>query len=166
MTPEQYERWKDFALRMARHAFPDATPARRAKIEEEINQFFWSSYDDEPKRIAEIIDWDNCPPYEWHGRTYYNPCVGDEVSSFLSDHYHERLGRRGRYEPRGNKFESQVSCCIRAGLDCASSPSAGVLGFTVGDLRRMYPEKIPDWVVKDFQPPITPEVPDNAGVWL
>jgi len=28
----------------------------------------------------------------------------------------------------------------------AVSPSAGVLGFTAGELRKMYPEGVPDWV--------------------
>jgi len=151
VTPEQYERWKDFALRMARGAFPDATEARRTKIAESISGFF-SWYDGED--VSEIVDWDNGPSY-----------IGDQVSSHLSSHYHERETRSG-YEPRGNKFENQVSCCIRAGLDCAGSPSGGVLGFTVGDLRRMYPEGIPDWVTSDYEPPITADTPDDAGIWL
>lgn len=151
MTPEQYERWKDFALRMAGQAFPDATEARRAKITESITGFF-SWYDGED--VSEIVDWDNGPSY-----------IGDQVSSHLSNHYHERETRNG-YEPRGNKFENQVSCCIRAGLDCASSPSGGVLGFTVGDLRRMYPEGVPDWVTDGYEPPITEDTPGSIGVWL
>lgn len=154
MTPEQYARWKDFSLRMARNAFPDATEARRQKIESKITGFF-SWYDDDPETVAKIVDWDNSPTY-----------ICDAMSDYLSDHYHEREMRNGRLEPRGNKFESQVSCCIRAGLDCASQPSAGVLGFTVGDLRRMYPEGIPDWAVEGFDPPITHLTPDAAGVWL
>lgn len=155
MTPEQYERWKDSSLRMARCAFPSATEARRVKIAAEIDRFFCVHYDDAPDEVAKITDWDNSPSY-----------VGDQVSSFLNEHYHERLRNDGTYEPFGNKFENQVSCCIRAGLDRASSPSGGVLGFTVGDLRRMYPEGLPDWVIDGYEPPITNEIPDDAGVWL
>ena len=40
MTPEQYDRWKDFSLRMARHAFPAATEARIGKMVCEIEGFF------------------------------------------------------------------------------------------------------------------------------
>ena len=34
-------------------------------------------------------------------------------------------------------------------MDCAYSPSMGVIGFTAGDIRRMYPEGVPDWVKGD-----------------
>ncbi|MCL6653527.1 hypothetical protein A6R70_14640 [Agrobacterium rubi] len=155
MSPEQYERWKDFSTRMARCAFPNATPARRTKIEDEVAHFFYVKFDDDPQSIEEVTDWDGSPSY-----------VGDQVSSFLNPHYHEKEFANGRVEPRGNKFENQVSCCIRAGLDLASSPSGGVLGFTVGDLRAMYPEGLPDWVTEGYEPPITPDTPNDAGVWL
>lgn len=166
MTPEQFDRWNDFAVRMARHAFPDATPARRIKIEASIDGFFsWRERDS--AETAAIHDWDNCPPYEMNGRTYYNPCVGDQVRSHLSDHEHHRYNDRTGHEKEcGNRFANQVSCCIRAGLDRASAPSGGVVGFTVGDLRRMYPEGLPGWVIDGYQPPITAETPDDAGVWL
>lgn len=155
MSPEQYERWKDFSIRMARYAFSNVTEARRIKIEKEVSHFFFVKFDDDDESIAEVIDWDNSPSY-----------VGDRVSEFLNGHYHEKEFANGRIEPRGNKFENQVSCCIRAGLDCASSPSGGVLGFTVGDLRAMYPEGLPDWVIEGYEPPITPDTPNDAGVWL
>lgn len=166
MTPEQFDRWKDFSVRMALHGFPHATAARRKKIEDRVLSFFsWRERDSE--ETAKIIDWDNTPSYESGGRTYYNPSVGDEVSSFLNDHEHYHYNERtGREVECGNKFANQVSCCIRAGLDRASSPSAGVVGFTVGDLRRMYPDGLPDWVIEGYEPPITDATPDDAGVWL
>lgn len=151
MTPEQYERWRDFSLRMARNAFPEATEGRRRKIAESIEGFF-SWYDGQD--VSDICDWDSGPSY-----------IGDAVNSHLDRHYHERWTKDG-LEPRRNKFENQVSCCIRAGIDCASAPSGGVIGFTVGDLRRMYPEGLPDWVIEGYDPPITALTPDNAGVWL
>ena len=153
MTPEQYDRWKDFALRMARNAFPDATEARRGKIAAEIEGFF-SWYDDAD--VNEVVDWDNGPSY-----------IGDAVDSHLDRHRHYRyIERTGEEIEHGNRFVNQVSCCIRAGLDRASRPSGGVIGFTVGDLRRMYPEGLPDWVISGYEPPITPETPDDMGVWL
>jgi hypothetical protein len=153
MTPEQYDRWKDFALRMARQAFPTATEARRARIVESINEFF-SWYDDTD--VSEIGGWDDGPSH-----------IGDEVNNHLSSHQHYRYNEKiGEEVERGNRFANQVSCCIRAGLDRAVAPSGGVLGFTVGDLRRMYPEGLPDWVIDGYEPPITAETPDEAGVWL
>ena len=43
-------------------------------------------------------------------------------------------------------YLSPVSCCIRAGCDCAVNSLGGVMGFTAGDVRRMYPEGLPGWV--------------------
>ena len=154
MTRQQYRRWYDFARRMALRGFPDATLARRAKIAKEVRHVLWCLEDDVPS----IIDWDASPAY-----------VGDRVAEILDPrHYHERELAGGRIEPRGNRFHDQVQCCIRAGLDVASVPSAGVLGFTVGDLRRMYPLGLPGWIAGFFTKPgpITAETADAVGVWL
>lgn len=71
-----------------------------------------------------------------------------------------------------------VRCCLRAGIDFAGEASAGVLGFTAGDLRRMWPEGVPDWVfppdeklsIAFTSPPVVSgtfaDLPDNAGVVL
>jgi hypothetical protein len=154
MTPLQYRRWYDFARRMALRGFPDATPARCAKIAKKVRNIIWILENDR----EDIRDWDNAPSY-----------VGDAVSRLLDDdHYHERELANGRFEPRENRFHSQVSCCVRAGLDVAAAPSAGVLGFTVGDLRRMYPLGLPAWIATHFTEPgpITAETPAEMGVWL
>ena len=152
MTRQQYRRWYDFARRMALRGFPDATPARRAKIAKKVRHILWILEDDVP----DIVDWDNAPSY-----------VCDAVDRLLSeDRYHERYSKNGEVKECGNRFLNQVSCCIRAGLDMASEPSAGVVGFTVGDLRRMYPFGLPAWVAIHFTTPITADVDDAAGVWL
>ena len=91
-----------------------------------------------------------------------------------------------------NQWEEQwagpVHCCIRAGLDTAAEASMGVVGFTAGDLRRMYPGGVPDWVsggdekwtvhrmapvplgmIETAPPEVNgtfAEMPDDAGVWL
>jgi hypothetical protein len=80
------------------------------------------------------------------------------------------------YEQWDEQWGSPVRCCIRAGLDCASAPSAGVLGFTAGDVRRMYPEGVPEWVfppdkrlkywMSDELNGTFRELPDSVGVVL
>jgi hypothetical protein len=50
------------------------------------------------------------------------------------------------YEQFSDQWLGPVRCCIRAGIDFACEPSAGVLGFTAGTVRRMYPDGVPDWV--------------------
>jgi hypothetical protein len=65
----------------------------------------------------------------------------------------EQRGKDKRLEAYDNlrnqiveRWSSPVHCCLRAGIDVAKSPSAGVVGFVVGDLKKMYPEGIPDWI--------------------
>jgi hypothetical protein len=50
------------------------------------------------------------------------------------------------FEQWEDQWGNPIRCCVRAGLDVASSPSAGVVGFSAGDVRTMYPEGVPSWV--------------------
>ena len=144
MTPEQYERWMDFSDRMALHGWPDATEARKKKIREYVSWFI----SNQDWHMDQIKSWDNGPVY-----------VCDELSTFLWDQFH--IDR-----PEQSKFENQISCCVRAGFDVAVAPSAGVVGFDVGMLRRMYDNNVPDWIAKFFEPPLTDADLDTDGVWL
>ena len=152
MTPLQYRRWYDFARRMALRTM-DVTPARRVKIAKEIRHILWILED----QIPDISSWDGPGCY-----------VCDEVDRILYDHGHndERHFSNGNVDQREHRFINQVSCCIRAGLDVALTPSGGVLGWTVGDLRQMYPLGLPAWVAAYFVDPITAETPAEMGVWL
>jgi len=65
-----------------------------------------------------------------------------------------------------DRWWGPVQCCVRAGLDVASEPSGGVVGFTVGDLRRMYPEGFPTWLTEiDWDVPLS-KCADSEGIWL
>lgn len=152
MTPLQYRRWYDFARRMALRTM-EVTPARRIKIAKQIRQIIWILEND----AADIVSWDGPGCY-----------VGDEVSRLLYDagHNDERQFKNGNVEQIEHRFINQVTCCIRAGLDVALTPSAGVLGWTVGDLRRMYPLGLPAWVATFFVEPITSKASDEERVWL
>ena len=148
MKKKQFKRWREFSTRMAMHGFPDATEARKQKILNKVNHFL-----DRMECVRkETEDWDGN-----EGEIYVCDWLMDFVDETM--HVHEEWGRE-------TKFENQVSCCIRAGFDRAVYPSAGVLGFDVGMLRRMWDGKIPKWVTKGFEPPVTAETPDDAGVWL
>jgi len=74
------------------------------------------------------------------------------TQSYLSDDYDESLECRCdeiewmHFEQYDTQWFGPVRCCIRAGVDMACEPSAGVIGFSAGDVRRMYPEGVPDWV--------------------
>lgn len=176
MTNEQYERWKDFALRMAKTCFKHRRKPTWKEILENVNHFFDCL---DPEDIPCIVDWDNSNHYSetspyysrthrtscWHchgskkadcpyhcedGQIYDyagSMCVGDmccEKAEYWNPYYW--TDSDDEYEKRDEQFCSPVRCCLRAGLDMASAPSAGVMGFTAGDLRKMYPDGVPDWL--------------------
>lgn len=135
-------------MRMAHHGWPQATRERKTKIASEVGNFI----DIMEQVWQDIEDWDG-------NKGSIHLC--DELDDYLYDNQYLRGD-----EHRENLFATQVSCCVRAGFDVAVAPSAGVLGFNVGTLRRMYQGEIPAWVANWFTPPLTGEEKDRAGVWL
>ena len=184
MTAEQYERWKDFALRMAKTCFNRRRRPSRDWIIEQVES--WFSWRDYQKDWGDYNSWD---------QDSYPLC--DHVSEFYADEYPcprcatcrhrwdcwdsncEKCDRECRcgdaenlaYEQFDYQWMGPVRCCLRAGIDLACEPSAGVIGFTVCDLRRMYPEGIPDWINSGFQDhegqPVDLNAGEcNVGIWL
>ena len=148
MTTEEFQRWRDFAARMARHGWPKATDARKAKIEECCTAFI-DQYKDAPETVG---GWD-----------------GSEAGVYICDDITWFFGLWGvhlREDCEDTRFETQVSCCVRAGLDVTGDPSMGVVGFTVDTLRRMYDGEIPAWLTDWFEPPLPADAPGSEGVWL
>lgn len=87
--------------------------------------------------------------------------MGDELEDFLDvrGYYHEDFEKYHR-------FAVQLKCCIRAGFDVAVAPSAGVVGFDAGMLRRMWDGPPPEWVCRWFEAPLAPDTPDATPVWI
>lgn len=187
MTQEQFDRWKDFSLRMSVVAIGGARWQRelRRHLEECFAMFDCDNFG---CPFETIKDWYRSGPYpdgrresrksycicngerfmnqsrplesckECHGTgLHYDFVTGglvcDRVSEYLWDERLEREkeDRHGNTEIVETKLGTAISCCLRAGLDVAVSPSAGVCGFTAGDIRKMYPEGVPDWVRSFFQ---------------
>lgn len=232
MTPEQFEHWKDFALRMARTCFRHRKRPNTAWIVKAVVDFFtWIPKED----IVCLVDWDHSDDYpeghRWYSRKYRCPCwhcskvpglpIGqrdpqcrykceagliydyadpypmcDTVSEWETGRIYEQpwglwnakeraradsLRNRSDYDAYDEMKEALVEiyagpvrCCIRAGMDMASAPSAGVLGFTVGHLKRMYDGRIPDWLNEGFNASLVESARgvdlntelETAGVWL
>lgn len=141
---------------MARRGSKNITTARREKIEGKIIDFFdcrvlVGGYNKNgPWR--KMTDWDGAKD---------SICVTDEVSDYFSDLLPWKPRSDGTYY---TKFTNQITCCIRAGFDCAVEPSAGVIGFSVGDLRRMYPKGIPEWILSGYEG--LKNGKDNEAIWL
>jgi hypothetical protein len=207
MTNDQYERWKDFALRMARTCFTTSRrPPASYVIEQVESWFYWRDYQQD---FGEYNSWDqdDYPLCDHISEFYDDQCPGVRCKACSHEcrqvyPYYEDSCRfcdmectcHEREQLCWEQFEDQwlgpVRSCIRAGLDLACEPSAGVVGFSAGDIRRMYPEGVPDWVKAFFVPGelvalhatqiggiFVPEnmgfdertfdeLPDSAGVWL
>ena len=149
MTEKQYERWKDFSMRMAKTVYHHCTSQRQTKILENINNFFGErEFQDDYKQYT---DWDGNGDDE---------ILSSEVDEFFAGHRHWNPKTETAHEG----FYNQVSCCIRAGFDIAVNQSAGVVGFTCGQVRKMWNGKVPFWVKKEFVD--FDNIPDEDDVWL
>lgn len=171
MTPEQYDRWKDFALRLgAVWVSARRTKPSRAWVREQI-EFFFEVYMDAEQATA-IGSWDDTD-MSCSVADLIETIVMNERPPFLKfDEEHERYEHRREAWLR--RWVNPITGSIRAGLDVACKPSGGVVGFTVGHLRKMYPEGIPDWVATpdppfrgdDGEPIDLRTRPDDESVWL
>ena len=149
MTQEQYNNWKDFTLRMTATVYPNATEARRAKIRERISDYFGEC--ELHEYWASIEGWDQ-----------YNDNLGGSLSCDMDEFFHDILHWRSEKPDHTGKLFNQITCCIRSGFDMAVEQSGGVLGFDIGDVRRMYDGNVPEWVSPDdFE-----HLPDDTQVWL
>jgi len=211
MTPEQSERWKDFAIRMARNCFLQSRRPDAQWIEEAVLYFFETSIPEED--VCCIVSWDHSEPYPaGHEcrralRTYHCPCayfnardgkkasptidcrqcggtglatewakpgyLCDRMSLWEDDYIYYSLHcictegelrwyrELRRYDDEAadeveerivEHWADPVRCCVRAGLGAAidGGSGMGVLGFTARDIRRMYPEGVPDWIARQW----------------
>lgn len=144
---EPFEIWMDFATRMVDKAI-EATPERRTKIREKVIDYI-ERFKDYP-----VVGWD-----DKHSDIGY---VCDDFDEWFSEYYIERQG-----EWEQSRFLRDIACAVRAGLDAALPDRAqgGVLGFTVGPLRKMYPEGLPEYIIDQFTPSLS-DAKDEEPIWL
>ena len=151
MTREQFDRWWDFTARMAKYGYSQATEQRREKMLNEVREYFETlEYQEDWLLIA---DWD------------YNEEFGS-LSGDVDDYFERYRHWRRNDEGYEGWFFTQITCCIRAGFDMAVKQSGGVIGFTAGDVRRMYGGSVPAWISDlDWDTPFA-LISDDAPVWL
>lgn len=160
MTEQNFQRWQDFSLAMAGR-YPGATERRRSKLFAEVEDFF-----DELRSChdpGEIGDWDG---YGAHGKRELL-AVRDFATVFF-DEYNHSWGYNGGGENRSDRgrFYSQLLSTIRVGLDVAYRPSAGVVGFTAGDVRAIFDGSVPEWFLNlDWDTEFV-DLPDDALIQL
>ena len=166
MTRQQYRRMAVFALRMA----PTAIKGARWKQEllEHIRKILDRiNGDNYGIHYSTIKDWDHPHPvpgddgtcgFAWSHSPYL---LCDFVATYCWD-------RNWNYNSDGKDSARAIAlnCCIRAACDVAVSPSAGVVGWTVQDIKAMwYPKPVPQWVKQHFAGDFDSFSPADA-VWL
>ena len=131
MTLTEFRRMKVFALRMTRVAIGRNWQKRLYTYVHDFLTRMEGENNNMP--YQDIVSWDHSN----NGRCYLCDAVTDYTYSHgLKD---------------DSALEKAVSICVRAGCDMAAEPSAGVVGFTVGDLRKMWaPRELPDWVTEGW----------------
>lgn len=182
--PEQRDRFFDMARRLARTWRKRRTKITGKWIEEAVDNFI-SGLDED--WLVRVRDWDHTDPVD------DEPCIGymcDVFAEWKTDYIYysvcdlatekerRRLEKLREYGPHNveedlknrivDRWALPVACCVRAALDCAAGPSAGVFGFTAGDLRRAYPDGVPEWIagVVSTSTGTFNELPDAAPVWM
>lgn len=132
-----YQKWMEFSTRLI--TIMDVTDERREKIMNEVVGFI------EMYEGDEIHGWDT---------------ITDHVSECFGEYL--VISEDGEF---GGKFYNQISAVTRAGLDVATEEwGGGVVGYTVGDVRKAYDGHIPDWVCKAIG--VDQDESDDVGVWL
>ena len=151
MTDEQYLRWKDTAIRMAKKC-TNGTEKRKIRVLEEVEWFFrWREFQHD---WPEVQDWDG-------NETQYS--LAEKVDDFFNEYTHWNR-KEGCYT--GGKFYYQVICCIQAAFGLAVKPSlGGVIGYTVGDVRSIWDGNVPDWAKEGWNTPFD-SMSDDTPLWL
>jgi hypothetical protein len=174
MNLTQYRRMCVFAMRMVKVIPKHHQRACREHVAEVLSHINCVNFS---LHYSQIIDWDNSEdytdeeiaeqPYRRYSSKNRTMCdwVSKEYGEDNSTLTRQTLSKDGDYD---TKLRSHLMCCIRAALDVAASPSGGVVGYTVGDLREMWaPRPIPSWVLNFFkEPTLVASAPDEANVWL
>ncbi len=138
LTQEQKERCLDFAKRMVFKGYYRLTQKRRERLWGDVEWFLTDALEDG----------------HWGWETGSRD---DEFS--MCDWIHERFERleypSGRWERKvcdlGEypKYFTMLSATCRAAMDIVDDFAGGVLGWTVGDIRRMYDGELPNWFPVD-----------------
>jgi len=178
LNDQQYRNWRDFALRMARVCYATSTRPPASWIFEQVEDFI-DSYREEHEQIC---SWDE-------STNVFRSSVCDEFADLEAEltpafdlaYDAENDWRRDDDEPIDydeldrrselasdqwqRQFLGPVACCVRAGLDMATHVTGGVVGFTVADLRAMFPDGVPAYVQRHYANELDGVEP-RAGVWL
>lgn len=149
-TMTQLERTTQLAVGLAKSWDSPMTERRREKLVMHVDGAMdrLGCYSSDGK----LADWDS-------------KLDGYHVSSIIDDYLWDNRLLMERKGQTVGELGNRVACCVRAAIDLIVAPSAGVIGFTVGDFRRAFGGEIPTEIADSFTPPITRDVADDTPVW-
>ena len=174
MTLTQYRRMCVFALRMVKLQPRRYRSNCRYWVREMLYRMSCKNYG---IYYPHIIDWDHSESHtdEEIAAAPWKLCT--RKASYLCDYLkaHNGMGEqepelsRERPDKHGDCETVLLTCvtvCIRAACDVAVAPSAGVVGYTCGDLRKMWGQSpLPKWACDFFSEDIT-NAKDEEAIWL
>lgn len=122
------QRLLDLAQRLCQRGYPHLTEPRRGKLWDQLESFLTECL----KRGA--TGWENGGPGD------YPPC------DLFRDAFEEfDVPPHAIDQDRENRFYSLLQVIARTSFDAVDGFPGGVVGWTVGDVRRIYEGTIPDW---------------------
>jgi hypothetical protein len=160
LTQQQKDRILDFAKRMVFKGYEKLTQRRKDRLWHDVEWFLSDALEEG----------------HWGWET-----GGTEETFSMCDWITERFEKdqfpSGRWEKKvcdygeDPKYFRMLSATCRAAMDVVGEAGGGVLGWTVGDMKRMYDGQLPDWFDIDWKNEENGVVklqnePDEAGVWL
>lgn len=102
--------------------------------------------------------------------------MGDWISELFSNEYYfdnkeedtianwQRTDKDG-YVDLTNGIYKELCCAIRIAFDLLITPSVGVAGFFITDLKKAFDGVIPDWICKLFGTDLN-DAQDDVMIWL
>lgn len=145
-------RWKEFTKAYIDGARPNITTARAARLWREA-EYFINMFVDEP------------------GDESWDRYVGDAFVEVFNDYRNHITVNAsdwtgGYIKDNPRYFANHLEAALRAGINAAAdSGDYGVLGFTVGDLKRAFGGNIPDWVTCRYKNHLT-DAKDGVLIFL
>jgi hypothetical protein len=130
----------------------------REKLLNAIDDFLPDSKDYDPYNILNCKNWDDGEEYhdEYLRRTNYHSCLSDRCRELIEWENIYGLTKKG---------QNDLICALRIATDLIIEASGGVVGYTVGDLRKMFDGTIPDWINKLYKGDLN-KGKDAEGIWL
>jgi hypothetical protein len=141
-----FHRMQDFATRMINTE--NLTPQRKEKLHEDMQEFITGCLRNG------IRSWDEPGSDGICGGTYFD------------DLFYETYSKHNEHGEQVNKYFNILAAFAKASIDVAfeNYTGGGVLGFSVGFVRKMYNNSLPDWITEPLG--INTQTTEDDLLWL